>query len=161
MWKAFKSCHLMGTDMNRCTFLIIGASPVTKASIDNQLGVKGSLNICHIWTYNRWFTIACVFYLCLHIKSFSVFMYLHMFETVLSEDKIVAKFMVWIEKEGNKVNKRFIPECQWSFPLVICNADVLNLLLRTQFSWRLNVNENVIFCNSVFMLNLSCLVVNM
>lgn len=38
----------MGTDMKRCTFLIICASPVAKASRDNQLGVKGSLNICHI-----------------------------------------------------------------------------------------------------------------
>jgi hypothetical protein len=36
----------------------------------------------------------CAFYLCLHIKSFSVLTYIggsYMFKTVLSEDKVVTK----------------------------------------------------------------------
>jgi len=45
--KGIKSSHLLGTDMKKCTFLIISESTVAEANRDNQLGIKGSLNICH------------------------------------------------------------------------------------------------------------------
>jgi len=46
--KGIKSSHLLGTDMKKCTFLIISESTVAETNRDNQLGTKGSLNICHM-----------------------------------------------------------------------------------------------------------------
>jgi hypothetical protein len=46
--KGIKSFHLLGANMKKCTFLIISESTVAEANRDNQLGTKGSLNICHV-----------------------------------------------------------------------------------------------------------------